>query len=220
MFASFTGPSFFNSKSWRMQRVRNMLSADFCPRKRIPVFWIWKQPFSSPNIHSTSFLMDSSHTENRMSEQLNDVFIGGIVIYQFSYLLSAILLLHTSVLWRCRMIQCGRTNQILRLEILHLQAMPRKVIKMHNSCIVPTGRATCCCKNMMAVIDCDVVSLRSVTALKSKMVLTKPILKFLKGDVYCIYWSNAANQHSCYIVFLYVSSCFIGRCWSYNIPLE
>ncbi len=39
----------------------------FCPSKRILVFNILKQPFSIPNVHLTSFLMDSSHFANHMS---------------------------------------------------------------------------------------------------------------------------------------------------------
>ena len=69
-------PFSFNSQLWRAQHVRKMLSALFCPSKRIPVFRIRKR-------HSTSFLMDSSHFENRMSERFNDVFSGGTVVDQF-----------------------------------------------------------------------------------------------------------------------------------------
>ena len=49
---------------------QKILLADSCPCKRIPVLRILNCPFKIPNIHSTSFCMDSSHCEKRICDDL------------------------------------------------------------------------------------------------------------------------------------------------------
>jgi hypothetical protein len=53
--------------------------------KRMPVLSIRHLPLRIPNVHSTSFLINSSHDENRSSVQLLVVLIGGNVVGQAKY---------------------------------------------------------------------------------------------------------------------------------------
>ncbi len=127
--------------------------------------------------------MDSSHFENRKSEQLNDVSNGGTVVDRFRQPLSSI--------WHD---QCRRTNQILHLEVCTFSMQCHvKVMKEHNSLIIPPCWLTHCCRqNLVSVIHC--ISLRHVTALNYKVTLIEPILNFLNEKNVCrIHQFNASN---------------------------
>lgn len=71
------------SNSWWLcsaQHVRKILSAPSTPFKRMPVFSIRHLPLRGmPNVHLTSFIIDSSHGENLISTRLLVVLVDGAV---------------------------------------------------------------------------------------------------------------------------------------------
>ena len=71
-----SSPSTSSSQLCRAQQVRKIVSSAFCPFKRIPVLSILNQSFKILNVHSTSFWIDSSHCENRISCRLHVWLIG------------------------------------------------------------------------------------------------------------------------------------------------
>ena len=73
-------PSVSNSQLCSAQQARKILSAHSTLIKRMPVFSICHLPFRMPNVHLTSFLIDSSHNKNRISIRLPVVLNGGTVV--------------------------------------------------------------------------------------------------------------------------------------------
>ncbi len=88
LFQLLVNPSVSRSQLCKAQQVRKILSAKSTPDRRMPVFRIRNRPLRMPNVHSTSFRIDSSQAEKRISTLLLVVFIGGTVVGHARYPLS------------------------------------------------------------------------------------------------------------------------------------
>ena len=80
LFQAVANPSVFTANC--AQQVRKILSARSTSFKRMPILIICHLPIRIPNVHSTSFLIDSTHDENRISVRLHVVLFSGTVVGQ------------------------------------------------------------------------------------------------------------------------------------------
>ncbi len=79
MLQSVVKAIYIEVKRKNLPSTGDILSTDSNVCKRIPVFNILHLPFSIPKVHSTSFLIDSNHRDQRNSSIDNVSLKGGIV---------------------------------------------------------------------------------------------------------------------------------------------
>lgn len=81
-------PSTSKSLLCNAQHVAQIMSTDWTACKRIPVFNILHLPFIIQNVHSTSFLIDSNHSDHQISSWNAVLEKGGMVLARAWYPLS------------------------------------------------------------------------------------------------------------------------------------
>jgi hypothetical protein len=85
-----SSPSTSRSQLCKAQQVSHILSALRMLCNQIPVLSILHLPFTIPKVHSTSFRIDSIHSDHRISRRSTEVFNEDTVVAHDKYPLSTI----------------------------------------------------------------------------------------------------------------------------------
>ncbi len=99
----------------------------FCSSNRIPAFNTWKQPFSIPNVHLTSFQMDFSHFWELNIRAIFMIFstAAQALTNSDNHCQQSVILRCKSVSW-CSQMHHDHTIEALYLEVFCLHAVPQQ----------------------------------------------------------------------------------------------
>lgn len=174
----WSSPTVSNSQLCIAQQVRNTSSAALTPNKRIPVFRIRQRPLRIPNVHPTSFLMDSSHAESQILLLLLVDLIGGTAVECNKQPLSTSNHAHP---WYWRF-----TTIPLSSRSYNSNCTSSRIAPWLNCCMKSSNNdEQCLVVVTVAVIYCEVVSPCSVGHLETLVCLMKPVLTNSLSPAWC-----------------------------------